>query len=81
MPICGNCARERDFFVMDIADGVEDGRLGLRLVTAVVTLEERFTGSMWARLIGLWVELAAGSSLDSVTFVQTASCHQESPGQ
>ena len=29
MPICGNCARERDFFVMDIADGVEDGRLDL----------------------------------------------------
>ena len=28
MPICGNCARERDFFVMDIADGVEDGNLG-----------------------------------------------------
>ncbi len=27
MPICGNCARERDFFVMDIADGVEDGHL------------------------------------------------------
>jgi hypothetical protein len=29
MPICGNCARERDFFVMDVAaDGVEDGHLG-----------------------------------------------------
>ena len=27
MPICGNCARERDFFVMDIADGVEDGNM------------------------------------------------------
>ncbi len=26
-PICGECARERDFFVMDIADGVEDGQL------------------------------------------------------
>jgi hypothetical protein len=25
LPICGECARERDFFVMDIADGVEDG--------------------------------------------------------
>ena len=25
-PICGECARERDFFVMDIADGVEDGQ-------------------------------------------------------
>lgn len=25
MPICGNCARERDFFVMDMIDGVEDG--------------------------------------------------------
>ena len=24
-PICGECARERDFFVMDISDGVEDG--------------------------------------------------------
>ena len=24
-PICGECARERDFFVMDIADGVLDG--------------------------------------------------------
>jgi len=27
LPICGECARERDFFVMDIADGTEDGRL------------------------------------------------------
>ncbi len=27
MPICGNCARERDFFVMDISDGFEDGNL------------------------------------------------------
>ncbi len=27
LPICGNCVRERDFFVMDIADGVEDGNL------------------------------------------------------
>ena len=25
MPICGNCARERDFFLMDMLDGVEDG--------------------------------------------------------
>lgn len=29
MPICGNCARERDFFVMDISDGVEDGNADL----------------------------------------------------
>ena len=28
-PICGNCYRERDFFVMDAADGVLDGQLGL----------------------------------------------------
>ena len=27
-PICGECARERDFFVMDIADGELDGRIG-----------------------------------------------------
>ena len=27
MPICGNCARERDFFVIDVLDGVVDGRL------------------------------------------------------
>lgn len=27
-PICGECARERDFFVMDVADGVLDGRIG-----------------------------------------------------
>jgi hypothetical protein len=26
-PICGECARERDFFVLDIADGELDGRL------------------------------------------------------
>ena len=26
-PICGECARERDLFVMDIADGELDGRL------------------------------------------------------
>ncbi|MGP1675505.1 MAG: hypothetical protein ACTS8Z_09865 [Candidatus Limnocylindrales bacterium] len=26
-PICGNCARERDFFVMDVADGELDGRI------------------------------------------------------
>lgn len=26
-PICGNCYRERDFFVMDVADGTLDGRL------------------------------------------------------
>lgn len=26
-PICGNCYRERDFFVMDAADGVLDGQL------------------------------------------------------
>lgn len=25
MPICGECARERDFFVIDISDGVADG--------------------------------------------------------
>jgi hypothetical protein len=29
-PICGECERERDFFVMDIAaDGVEDGNFDL----------------------------------------------------
>lgn len=27
MPICGNCAREREFFVMDMVDGVEDGNM------------------------------------------------------
>lgn len=27
MPICGDCARERDFFVMDIADGELDGEI------------------------------------------------------
>ena len=27
MPICGNCARERDFFAMDMLDGVEDGNV------------------------------------------------------
>lgn len=27
-PICGECARERDFFVMDIADDDLDGRIG-----------------------------------------------------
>lgn len=26
-PICGECARERDFFVMDVSDGVLDGRI------------------------------------------------------
>ena len=26
-PICGECARERDFFVLDISDGELDGRL------------------------------------------------------
>lgn len=26
-PICGECARERDFFVMDLSDGVLDGRI------------------------------------------------------
>jgi hypothetical protein len=26
-PICGECARERDFFVLDVADGELDGRL------------------------------------------------------
>ena len=25
MPICGECARERDFFDMDMVDGVLDG--------------------------------------------------------
>lgn len=28
LPICGNCARERDFFVMDVADGALDGEIG-----------------------------------------------------
>jgi hypothetical protein len=28
LPICGECARERDFFVMDAADGDLDGRIG-----------------------------------------------------
>jgi hypothetical protein len=28
LPICGNCARERDFFVMDAADGELDGQVG-----------------------------------------------------
>ncbi len=27
MPICGNGARERDFFVMDMVDGVLDGNI------------------------------------------------------
>ncbi len=27
-PICGECARERDFFVMDAADGELDGDIG-----------------------------------------------------
>ena len=27
-PICGECARERDFFVLDVADGELDGRIG-----------------------------------------------------
>ena len=27
-PICGECYRERDFFVMDVADGELDGRIG-----------------------------------------------------
>lgn len=27
-PICGECARERDFFAMDFADGDLDGRIG-----------------------------------------------------
>lgn len=26
-PICGECARERDFFVLDIADGELDGEI------------------------------------------------------
>jgi len=26
-PICGECARERDFFDLDIADGQLDGRI------------------------------------------------------
>ena len=26
-PICGECARERDFFDIDLLDGVLDGRL------------------------------------------------------
>lgn len=27
LPICGECSRERDFFVLDIEDGVLDGSL------------------------------------------------------
>jgi hypothetical protein len=27
MPICGECARERDFFDLDTADGELDGRI------------------------------------------------------
>ena len=26
-PICGECARERDFFVMDVSDGALDGQI------------------------------------------------------
>lgn len=26
-PICGECARERDFFVLDLSDGELDGRI------------------------------------------------------
>jgi hypothetical protein len=26
-PICGECARDRDFFVLDLADGVLDGSI------------------------------------------------------
>ena len=29
-PICGECARERDFFVMDVSDGTLDGRIDAR---------------------------------------------------
>lgn len=28
LPICGECARERQFFVLDVADGERDGRIG-----------------------------------------------------
>ena len=28
LPICGECARERHFFVLDVADGELDGRIG-----------------------------------------------------
>jgi len=28
LPICGECARSRDFFVMDVADGSLDDRIG-----------------------------------------------------
>jgi hypothetical protein len=28
LPICAECARERDRFVLDLADGDLDGRLG-----------------------------------------------------
>jgi hypothetical protein len=27
MPICGECARERDFFVLDVSDGELDGAI------------------------------------------------------
>jgi hypothetical protein len=27
MPICGECARERDFFVLDVSDGELDGSI------------------------------------------------------
>ena len=26
-PICGECSRERDFFVLDVADGTLDGEI------------------------------------------------------
>ncbi len=26
-PVCGECSRERDFFVIDVADGTLDGQL------------------------------------------------------
>ena len=35
-PICGECARERDFFVMDVADGVLDGTSTTRPVSTDV---------------------------------------------
>lgn len=27
-PMCGECAREREFFIMDIVDGELDGEMG-----------------------------------------------------
>ena len=84
-PICGECARENDFLVMDIADGVLDGDWDSdeEDMTLERELAERLAGAVWGHLVGDAVgvpyEFGPARPAASVVFGATGT-HRQPPG-